>query len=544
MADREPPPLFDDDDQEEVPINDKSEDTQDTKTAPAEEEDDDLFAGGGTEVSLDDDPLKEAEPAEAPPTKSEAPPTKSEAPPTKSEAPPTKLETPKSESPKEDAPAELETQPTSPAATAPDVSETVTPKSVAKSRVTDEHDEVEEKKDAPPEEEEEEEEETDTFDMEITITEPFKKGEGMSAYMAYKVSTKTSNPVFKKPEMSVFRRFSDFLGLHQKLVNSHTVKGYIVPPAPEKSVVGMTKVKMSKGQEEPNSMDFVEKRRAAMERYLNRTAAHPQLQKDQNFIEFLEKDELPKATSTSALSGAGVKRAFSGIMDSAKKMASKVHESDQWFEEKHQQIESLDSQLKKLHLSVESMVSHRRELGGATAIFAKSAAMLGNSEEHTALSRAISQLAETEEKIDQIHVEQANTDFYVLAELLKDYIGLIGSVRDAFREREKTFGIWQSAQTMLAKKRDQEAKLKISGKPDKLAQIQEEIKEWEAKEAKGQKDFEKISKTIRKEYNRFEVNRMRDFRSVIIKYLEALMTHQQEVIQSWEGFLPEAKAIA
>ncbi|XP_022102984.1 sorting nexin-2-like [Acanthaster planci] len=521
MADREPPPLFDDDDQDEIQIDDKPVDKPDTKTAPAEEEDDDLFAGGGTEVSLDDDNLKEAEPAEAPPPKSEPP---------------------KSEPPKEDAPAELETEPTSPVATAPSVSETVTPKSVAKSRVTDEQDEVNEKKEA--EVEEEEEEETDTFDMEIMITEPIKKGEGMSAYMAYKVSTKTSNPAFKKPETTVFRRFSDFLGLHQKLVDNHTVKGFIVPPAPEKSVVGMTKVKMSKGQEEPNSMDFVEKRRAAMERYLNRTAAHPQLQKDPSFIEFLEKDELPKATSTSAMSGAAVKRAFSGIVDSAKKMTSKLHESDQWFEEKHQQIDNLDLQLKKLHISVESMVGHRRDLGGATAIFAKSAAMLGNSEEHTALSRALSQLAETEEKIDQIHVEQANTDFYVLSELLKDYIGLIGAVREAFREREKKFGLWQSAQATLAKKREQEAKLKVSGKPDKLAQCQEEIKDWEDKEAKGQKDFEKISKTIRKEYGRFEMNRVRDFRSVIIKYLEALMNHQQQVIQCWEGFLPEAKAIA
>ena len=34
------------------------------------------------------------------------------------------------------------------------------------------------------------------------------------------------------------RRFSDFLGLHQKLVEGHTTKGHIVPPAPEKSVVG------------------------------------------------------------------------------------------------------------------------------------------------------------------------------------------------------------------------------------------------------------------------------------------------------------------
>ncbi|XP_071794041.1 sorting nexin-2-like [Asterias amurensis] len=522
MADREPPPLFDDEDLNEVKTDNVSEDKPAPTIVVDEEEDSDLFAGGGTEVSLDDDPLKE-EVKEEPP----------------------KPEPVKEAPVKETPPAELKTEPT-PAATSPAVTETVNTKGSAAAKVTDEtEEEVEEdKKETKAVDEEEEEEQLDTFDMEITITEPFKKGDGMSAFMAYKVTTKTSNPSFKKPETTVTRRFSDFLGIHQKLVERHTTKGHIVPPAPEKSVVGMTKVKMSKTAEESNSMDFVEKRRASLERYLNRTASHPLLQQDDKFIEFLEKEELPKATSTSALSGAGMLRAFSRVVDSASKITSKVTESDQWFEEKHQQIDGLDSQLKKLHLSVESMVAHRRELGGCTALFAKSSAMLGNSEEHTALSRAISQLAETEEKIDQLHHEQANTDFYVLSELLKDYIGLIGSVRDAFREREKLFGTWQSAQMTLAKKREQEAKLKISGKPDKLAQVQEEIKDWEGKDTKGQKDFELISKTIRKEYSRFEANRMTDFRSVIIKYLEALMNHQQQLIQYWEGFLPEAKAIA
>lgn len=69
------------------------------------------------------------------------------------------------------------------------------------------------------------------------------------------------------------------------------------------------------------------------------------------------------------------------------------------------------------------------ELSVATAVFAKSAAMLGNVEEHTTLSRALSQLAETEEKIEAIHRQEADTDFYVIAELLKDYIALIGAVK-------------------------------------------------------------------------------------------------------------------
>jgi sorting nexin-1/2 len=71
----------------------------------------------------------------------------------------------------------------------------------------------------------------------------------------------------------------------------------------------------------------------------------------------------------------------------------------QWFEEKTQQIENLDMQLRKLHASVETLVLHRKDLAVLTSAFAKSAAMLSNCEEHTSLSRALSQLAEVEEKV-------------------------------------------------------------------------------------------------------------------------------------------------
>lgn len=74
----------------------------------------------------------------------------------------------------------------------------------------------------------------------------------------------------------------------------------------------------------------------------------------------------------------------------------------QWFDEKTTQMENLDTQLRKLHGGVEALVLHRKDLAGLTSSFAKSAAMLSNCEEHTALSRALSQLAETEEKVRMI----------------------------------------------------------------------------------------------------------------------------------------------
>lgn len=41
----------------------------------------------------------------------------------------------------------------------------------------------------------------------------------------------------------MLRRFSDFLGLHSKLAEKHVSKGVIVPPAPEKSVIGKNMTK-------------------------------------------------------------------------------------------------------------------------------------------------------------------------------------------------------------------------------------------------------------------------------------------------------------
>ena len=73
------------------------------------------------------------------------------------------------------------------------------------------------------------------------------------------------------------------------------MQGRIVPPAPDKSVIGMTKVKMSKEEDKTDQSEFIEKRRAALERYLRRTANNVTLRDDPDFREFLELNaELPK----------------------------------------------------------------------------------------------------------------------------------------------------------------------------------------------------------------------------------------------------------
>ena len=209
------------------------------------------------------------------------------------------------------------------------------------------------------------------------------------------------------------------------------------------------------------------------------------------------------------------------------------------------------------------------ELCGNTAVFAKSMAMLGNSEDNTALSRALSQLAELEDKMEQLHQEQAASDFFIFEELLADYIRLLGAVRvsaqlqrmgtlvpsrglaanrvtrcccrpqGCFDQRIRAWQRWQEAQSTLQKKREAEAKLLWANKPDKLQQTKDEISEvaepklllcllwnleenvnlwlksrshpqWETKVTQYERDFDRVGMTVRKEFLRFEVRKPPD----------------------------------
>ena len=159
------------------------------------------------------------------------------------------------------------------------------------------------------------------------------------------------------------------------------------------------------------------------------------------------------------------------------------------------------------------------------------------------LSRALALLAETEEKIEQTQEEQASNDLFLLSETLKEYIGLIASVKAAFAQRVKVWGGWQSAQTTLSKKREVLVKLELAGKSDKVAAAQEEVAEWERRVEKGEEEFDCISKIIKVEVANFETMRVKDFKALIVNYLESLLGIEQQFVKYWEGFAPVAKSI-
>lgn len=148
-----------------------------------------------------------------------------------------------------------------------------------------------------------------------------------------------------------------------------------------------------------------------------------------------------------------------------------------WFDEKITEVENLDGHLQKLHSALKSLVTTRRELANLTGLVAKSAAMLSTCEEHTGLSRALSNLADVEEKIEILRAEQSNSDYYILSEFIKDYLGLFTAIKSVFHERVKVFQNWQHAQMQLSKRRENRGRYELNNRTDKLEQAQLEVEE-------------------------------------------------------------------
>ena len=116
-------------------------------------------------------------------------------------------------------------------------------------------------------------------------------------------------------------------------------------------------------------------------------------------------------------------------------------------------------------------------MANATKDFSKHAAILANSEEQLGLSRALSQLGEIYEKVDQIHLEQANSDYFTFAELVKDYVCLLDNIKELFHQRVKLFAHWQRAEETLKSKKESKVKLESANKLDKIPTVAAEIRD-------------------------------------------------------------------
>ncbi|KAK7495702.1 hypothetical protein BaRGS_00013149 [Batillaria attramentaria] len=127
--------------------------------------------------------------------------------------------------------------------------------------------------------------------MEITVSEPEKRTVAsmkmQDTFIVYLVETRVTDPNMRgygEGATSVWRRYSEFELLRNYL--DATFPAIVVPPLPEKKA----SYAWQNASTDKFDPDFVERRRAALEIFLLRVAAHPKLCQDKIFSGFLKEE--------------------------------------------------------------------------------------------------------------------------------------------------------------------------------------------------------------------------------------------------------------
>ncbi|TVY86145.1 Vacuolar protein sorting-associated protein [Lachnellula willkommii] len=368
--------------------------------------------------------------------------------------------------------------------------------------------------------------------FEITVGDPHKVGDLTSSHIVYLVRTKTTSKAYRQPEFAVTRRYRDFLWLYNGLHANNP--GVVVPPPPEKQAVGRF------------DTNFVESRRAALERMLNKTAAHPTLQHDGDLKLFLESEAFNVDVKHKERKEPGLgesKGMFSGLGISVGG-GGKFVEQDDWFHDRRIYLDALENQLKSLLKAMDTVVIQRRGISEAAGDFSNSLHALSAVELSPTLSGPLEGLSDLQIRIKELYDRQAQQDVLTLGITIDEYIRLIGSIKMAFASRQKAYHSWHNAESELQKRRVTQEKLLRQGKTqqDRLTQMHADVADAERKVHQARLLFEDMGRLMRAELERFEREKVEDFKSAVETFLEGAVEAQKELIELWETFLMQLDA--
>lgn len=266
---------------------------------------------------------------------------------------------------------------------------------------------------------------------------------------------------------------------------------------------------------------------------LNKTAAHPVLQHDGDLKIFLESDafNVDVKHREHREPGLGENKGMFSSIGFGSSGGGKFIEHDDWFHERRNYLDALENQLKALLKSIDTVVQQRKALAEAAGDFSASLHALSTVELSVSLSTPLEGLSDLQFRIRELYERQAQQDVLTLGITVDEYIRLIGSVKQAFAQRQKSFHAWHSAEAELTKRKATQDKTLRSGKTqqDRLNQLQADVGDGERRCHQARLLFEDMGRLMRSELERFETEKVEDFKSGVETFLEGAIEAQKEV---------------
>ncbi|CAI9298837.1 unnamed protein product [Lactuca saligna] len=431
--------------------------------------------------------------------------------------------------------------------------------------------------------------------LKITVSNPQKEVEssnsivpGSNTYVTYLITTKTNIPEFGGPQFTVRRRFKDVVTLSDRLMEAY--RGFFIPPRPDKSVVESQVMQKH---------EFVEQRRFALEKYLQRLAEHPVIRQSDELRVFLQVQGklplLPTAPVTSRMldgatklskqllgdnsGGGSVRIQPQDVVQPAKSRwdflrivkemnqsvnndwgGSKppVNEDDTEFLQNKERLLNLEKQLSNASKQAESFVKAQQDMAETMGDFGLSFIKLTKYENQQAVldtqrKRAtdMKNLATSAIKASRLWRE-LNSQTVKHLDTLHDQMGLILGVHTAFSDRSSALLTVQTLTTELDSLYSQAEKIETSSKTFgndrskalKLGELREVIRVTEDAKSCATREYERIKENNRTEIERLDKERKVDFKNMLKGFVLNQVAYSEKIGKEWGKAAEESSGYA
>ncbi len=395
-------------------------------------------------------------------------------------------------------------------------------------------------------------------DLAVTVGNPAKVGEGMSAYFTYEVRTKTSLPQYAYAEFAVTRRFRDFDWLHSQLVAKFP--GAIVPPLPEKHAAQVSTYKVT-GQAQ--SAAWLEERRSQLQRFLQRLVAHPMLHTAADLQAFLEKtDDALEQWRERAKGGASARGAYSlsdvrsglysvgsrsmSLLGGEAAPASFTPLTDLPCQQMGNYTSAVQGQVASVHKHARAYIERHRALGASMTGFGLALTQLADCERtiNESLATGISSMGLCVGRLSATYAELAERETNTFDEPMKEYVRILSSVKAAIASREGALRAYNATQSAMLAKKERLDKLRATGgKEEKAAALARELSEAEEAANLAKAEYEAVAARVDAEMGRFQAEKLADFKRIVVGFITLQIEYSARVQQAWRELLPRLQEI-
>ncbi|KXN70470.1 putative lipid binding protein [Conidiobolus coronatus NRRL 28638] len=372
--------------------------------------------------------------------------------------------------------------------------------------------------------------EIEGYKMIVRILEPKKSGEGTSdVHVSYLIQTETELPNFSAPEVSVRRRFHDFAWLHDDLLQNFPAS--IVPPLPENITLLIFKIITEYLTGDRFSDEFIEKRRASLERFLSRIVRHPTLQKTSYVQKFLDSNDW-NTDSMSKAKGEGI---LENLSDSLINSFSKIKNPDQRFIDIKDQIDKFEDNLNsadKLHLKINK---RQADLEAEYKEFGQSLSSLGQLE--SGMTSTLEKFTNACNDYSQFWSDSTKEEDLKYLSIVREYLAYCQVAKAALKLRDQKQVDFEELSEYLQAQLNEREKIRTTGrggglssflkdtydgikgidhevtKQDRLSKCEEKINELEDAVHVSGEVSNAFSNELVKEYKYFQINKTADFKN-------------------------------